>query len=33
MQGFVGVWAMLGPESFCADFPGAGHAWVALLPE
>jgi hypothetical protein len=33
MQGLVGVWAMLGPESFYADFPGAGHAWVALLPE
>ena len=33
MQGLVGVWALLGPESFYADFPGAGHAWVALLPE
>ncbi len=33
MQGLVGVWALLGPESFFTDFPGAGHAWVALLPE
>lgn len=33
LQGLVGIWAMLGPESFYADFPGAGHAWVALLPD
>jgi len=33
MQGIVGIWALLGPESFYANFPGAGHAWVALLPE
>ena len=33
MQGLVGVWAMLGPDSFYRGFPGAGHAWVALLPE
>ena len=32
-QGLVGIWALLGPESFYANFPGAGHAWVALLPE
>ena len=33
LQGLVGVWALVGPESFYADFPGAGHGWVALLPE
>jgi len=33
MQGLVGVWALLGPETFFTEFPGAGHAWVALLPE
>lgn len=33
MQGLVGVWALLGRESFYAEFPGAGHAWVARLPD
>jgi len=31
-QAVVGVWALLGPQSFYDGFPAAGHAWVALLP-
>jgi hypothetical protein len=33
MQGLVGAWAPVAPQSFHQDFPGADHAWVALLPE
>ena len=33
LQRLVGVRALLGPESIYQDFPGAGHAWVALVPE
>ena len=29
---FPGVWALLAPESFFHDFPGAGFAWVELHP-
>ncbi len=31
-QGVVGVWALLGPDSFFRQFPGTGVGWVALLP-
>ena len=31
-QVVVGAWALFGPQQFYAGFPGAGHAWVALLP-
>lgn len=31
-QAVVGVWALLGPQSFYDGFPAAGHAWVAVLP-
>ena len=27
-----GLWALFAPESFYKDFPGAGFAWVELLP-
>jgi hypothetical protein len=27
-----GLWALFAPESFFKDFPGAGFAWVELLP-
>lgn len=27
-----GLWALFSPESFFTDFPGAGFAWVELLP-
>ena len=27
-----GLWALFAPESFYEDFPGAGFAWVELLP-
>jgi hypothetical protein len=27
-----GVWAVAGPRSFYADFPGAGRHWVDRLP-
>ncbi len=33
VQGTVGGWALLAPESFYRDFPGGGRGWVALLPE
>jgi hypothetical protein len=33
VQGAVGGWALLAPESFYRDFPGGGRGWVALLPE
>jgi len=33
VQGTVGGWALLFPESFYRDFPGGGHSWVVLLPE
>ena len=29
---FPGLWALFWPESFFTDFPGAGFAWVELLP-
>ena len=28
----VGPWALLAPRSFYDSFPGAGFAWVSLLP-
>jgi hypothetical protein len=28
----IGVWALLAPASFYRSFPGAGQAWVSLLP-
>ena len=31
-QSVIGVWALFAPHAFYAAFPGAGHAWVALLP-
>ena len=27
--GFVGLWALLAPQSFYDDFPGAGRHWVS----
>lgn len=27
-----GLWALFAPQSFFRDFPGAGFAWVELLP-
>jgi hypothetical protein len=31
-QVIIGVWALFAPESFYRGFPGAGQAWVSLLP-
>ena len=31
-QVIIGVWALLAPASFYRSFPGAGQAWVSLLP-
>src|SRR5215211_563846 len=31
-EAFVGVWALFAPASFYRSFPGAGQAWVSLLP-
>lgn len=31
-QAVIGVWALPAPRAFYEGFPGAGHAWVALLP-
>jgi hypothetical protein len=28
-SGFVGLWALLAPQSFYDDFPGAGRHWVS----
>jgi len=28
---WVAIWALAAPHSFYADFPGAGHEWVAPL--
>jgi hypothetical protein len=28
----TGGWALVAPESFFANFPGAGHRWTAMLP-
>ena len=28
-SGFIGVWALLAPQSFYDDFPGAGRHWVS----
>ncbi len=28
----IGLWALLGPASFFARFPGLGRRWVAALP-
>lgn len=27
---FVGAWALVGPRSFYASFPGFGHHWTAV---
>jgi hypothetical protein len=31
-EAVIGVWALFAPASFYRSFPGAGHAWVSLLP-
>jgi hypothetical protein len=31
-QVVIGVWALFAPASFYRSFPGAGQAWVSLLP-
>jgi hypothetical protein len=31
-EAIVGVWAQFAPTSFYRSFPGAGYAWVSLLP-
>ena len=31
-EALVGVWALFAPASFYRGFPGAGQAWVSLLP-
>jgi hypothetical protein len=31
-EAVVGVWALFAPASFYRSFPGAGQAWVSLLP-
>ena len=31
-EAFVVVWALFAPASFYQSFPGAGQAWVSLLP-
>jgi hypothetical protein len=31
-EAIVGIWALLAPASFYRSFPGAGQAWVSLLP-
>jgi len=31
-QVLIGVWALFAPASFYRSFPGAGQAWVSLLP-
>jgi hypothetical protein len=28
---WVGIWATIAPRGFYADFPGAGHSWVAAV--
>lgn len=30
-QAEIGIWGLVAPHSFFADFPGAGHHWVAAL--
>jgi hypothetical protein len=32
VEAVVGVWALFAPEGFYRNFPGAGQAWVSLLP-
>lgn len=32
VQGVVGAWQLLLPQSFYHDFPLPGHPWVAMLP-
>jgi hypothetical protein len=32
IEAVIGVWALFAPASFYRSFPGAGHAWVSLLP-
>ena len=31
-QGVIGVWALLGPQTFFDHFPGTALGWVSLLP-
>jgi hypothetical protein len=31
-EAVIGVWALFAPASFYRSFPGAGQAWVSLLP-
>jgi len=30
VSGQIGLWALLAPRSFYADFPGLGRAWVSV---
>ena len=32
IEAVIGVWALFAPASFYGSFPGAGQAWVSLLP-
>src|SRR5215213_7072649 len=32
IEAVIGVWALFAPASFYRSFPGAGQAWVSLLP-
>ena len=32
IEAVIGVWALSAPASFYGSFPGAGQAWVSLLP-
>jgi hypothetical protein len=31
-EAVIGVWALFAPASFYRSFPGAGQAWVSMLP-
>ena len=32
LEAVIGVWALFTPANFYRSFPGAGQAWVSLLP-